>query len=114
MLTVGRRPSCDVCLPFPNISGLHCELSFRSGYWFVRDLNSTNGLRVNGERVTSKPLQPGDELSIGKRLFRVEYDLSAEGRKALSTLQEDDEQMLGQSLMEKAGLVKRRPDDDDD
>src|SRR5688572_5818812 len=47
VMTLGRRDSCDICLRFPNISGRHCELSFREGYWFVRDLNSTNGIKVN-------------------------------------------------------------------
>src|SRR5437660_927770 len=45
-LTVGRRESCDICINFPNISGVHCELNFRDGYWYIRDLNSTNGIKV--------------------------------------------------------------------
>src|SRR5262245_53444014 len=43
-LTIGRRESCDIRLPFPNLSQLHCELSFKDGYWYIRDLNSTNGI----------------------------------------------------------------------
>src|SRR5258708_40323673 len=75
LLTVGRRESCDICMPFPNISGLHCELSFRNGYWHIRDLNSTNGIKVNGARVGEKALNPGDEISIGKRRYTIQYDL---------------------------------------
>ena len=69
LLTVGRRESCDICMPFPNISGTHCELSFRKGYWYIRDLNSTNGIKVNGLRVAEKLLHPGDEIFIGKRRY---------------------------------------------
>src|SRR5262249_3113439 len=47
-LVIGRRESCDIRMPFPNISGQHCELNFKDGYWTVRDLNSTNGIKVNG------------------------------------------------------------------
>src|SRR5436309_1795976 len=32
LLTIGRRESCDICMRFPNISGLHAEMSFRNGY----------------------------------------------------------------------------------
>src|SRR6266446_5840020 len=46
-LTLGRRESCDICLRVPNVSGLHCELSFRDGVWWLRDLGSTNGVKVN-------------------------------------------------------------------
>src|SRR5690242_4720000 len=65
-LVLGRRESCDVCLQFPNVSGRHCELSFKDGFWVVRDLNSTNGIKVNGERVLRKMLLPGETLTIGK------------------------------------------------
>src|SRR5260370_42320846 len=50
-LTVGRRGSCDIPLRLPNVSGLHCELTFHDGFWWIRDLNSTNGIKVNGVKV---------------------------------------------------------------
>src|SRR5258708_18044100 len=50
VLTLGRRETCDIPLRFPNISGLHAELNFRNGYWYIRDRGSTNGLKVNGVR----------------------------------------------------------------
>jgi adenylate cyclase len=107
-LTVGRRESCDICLRFHNVSGIHCELTFRNGYWYVRDLNSTNGIKVNGTRlqgVGEKLLHPRDEISIGKRRFTIAYELPAD-RRALEEVQEED--ILSQSLLEKAGLEKPR------
>jgi adenylate cyclase len=108
LLTVGRRGSCDICLRFPNISGLHCELNFRDGYWHVRDLGSTNGVKVNGLRVNKKLLRSEDEVAIGKRVYTIKYQMpSASG----SLLEEDDvvsENVMGQSLLEKAGLVRPR------
>jgi pSer/pThr/pTyr-binding forkhead associated (FHA) protein len=109
-LTIGRRESCDICLRFPNISGLHCELVFRNGYWYIRDCNSTNGVKVNGTRVQEKLLHPKDEISIGKRRFTIRYELPAD-RHALEEVQEED--IMSQSLLEKAGLERPRRDRED-
>jgi len=115
VLTVGRRESCDICLRFPNVSGLHCELAFKdAGYWEIRDLGSTNGLKVNGQRVLKRPLRPGDELAIAKRKYTIQYNLTDSGRNALEAVLSEDEDVFSQSLLEKAGLAKKRPDADDD
>src|ERR1700682_3229050 len=49
-LSMGRRESCDICLRFANVSGLHCEMTFQDGYWLIKDMGSTNGIKVNGTR----------------------------------------------------------------
>src|ERR1700733_1489798 len=90
-------------MQFPNISGLHCELTFRNGYWYIRDLNSTNGIKVNGVRVTDKLLHPGDELGIGKRRYTIQYNLPADQR---GLEEETTEDIMSQSLLERAGLEK--------
>jgi adenylate cyclase len=105
ILTIGRRESCDICLHLPNVSGLHCELSFRDGFWWIRDLGSTNGIKVNGMRVDKKLLHPGDTITIAKRNFTVEYTQPV-GQRAIEELLEDD--ILSQPLLEKAGLVRPR------
>jgi adenylate cyclase len=107
-LTIGRRESCDVCLRFPNISGMHCQLSFKQGYWYVRDLGSTNGTKVNGSRVVEKMLHPDDEVTIGKRRYTIRYELPSDRRAALDESPEED--ILSQSLLERAGLEKPRKD----
>ncbi len=101
-LTLGRRESCDICLRFPNVSGIHCELTFRDGYWLIKDLNSTNGLKINGMRVQQKLLHPGDEITIAKRKFTLSYNMPA-GKRALEEIEED---IMSQSLLERAGLEK--------
>ena len=60
-LLVGRRESCDIVLRFSNVSAHHCQLVCNGGYWYVKDLKSRNGVKVNGLRVR-KRLDPGDEL----------------------------------------------------
>lgn len=112
IMTVGRRESCDVCLRFPNVSGQHCQLSFENGYWYIRDMGSTNGIKVNGERVLKKALRPGDVIKIAKRSFTIQYELQA-GRRALEEIM-DDENIMGQSLLEKAGLERPKYSDDED
>jgi pSer/pThr/pTyr-binding forkhead associated (FHA) protein len=125
LLTIGRRASCDICLHFPNVSGMHCELVFLDGSWVIRDLNSTNGIKVNGTRTKKKVLRPGDTISIAKRQFRIEYAIEM-GRQALAEfLEETEDEFANVPLLEKAGLTRQprggkpnkaapRPADDDD
>jgi adenylate cyclase len=104
VMTIGRRESCDIPLRFPNISGKHAELTFKSGYWYIRDLHSTNGIKVNDLRVDQKLLHPGDKISIGKRLYKIQYTLPATQNKLEETESED---LMSQSLLERAGLQRR-------
>jgi ABC-type multidrug transport system ATPase subunit/pSer/pThr/pTyr-binding forkhead associated (FHA) protein len=65
-MSLGRDPECDFPLPYPSISWRHAELTRTPAGMEVRDLRSLNGTFVNGVRVTgSKPLAPGDVLSLG-------------------------------------------------
>lgn len=101
-LLVGRRDRCDIRLQFPNVSSQHCELELVNGYWQVRDLGSSNGTKVNGERIDTKWLLPEDEISIASHKYTAKYTpLSTEPVPA-------DDALPQLSLMEKAGLVKRR------
>lgn len=106
LLTIGRRESCDIPLRFHNISGIHAQLSFRNGYWYIRDMNSTNGVKVNGMRIQEKLLHPRDEVIIGKRKYIIEYELPSD-RHALDEAAESED-IMSQSLLEKAGLERRR------
>jgi pSer/pThr/pTyr-binding forkhead associated (FHA) protein len=100
-LALGRRESCDICLRFPNVSGRHCELYFSDGIWHLRDLGSTNGTKVNGQRVQDRALRPGDEITIAKRRFTIQYALP-KGQRFDHLLEED----VSLSLLEKAGLSR--------
>lgn len=97
-LLVGRRSHCDICLRFNNVSSHHCEFELKGGYWHVRDLNSSNGTKVNGVRIDSQCLRPGDEVLISKHAFTIQYVISADAPEPA----EADPFEL--SLMEKAGL----------
>lgn len=104
-LLVGRRSSCDISLKFPNVSSHHCELEFTNGYWQVRDLGSRNGVKVNGEKVDSKHLMPGDILHVARHRFEVQYNPTGDGPVP------EEENPFSRGLLEKAGLetAPRRP-----
>jgi hypothetical protein len=84
-------------------------LFFEDNFWFIHDLGSTNGIRVNGEFVKQKSLRPGDQISIANRDYTIEYTLPA-GQNSLAELIEDN--IMDVPLLEKAGLVKPRRDRD--
>jgi pSer/pThr/pTyr-binding forkhead associated (FHA) protein len=111
-LTLGRRDTCDIPLRFPNISGVHAELTFRTGYWYIRDCNSTNGIKVNGVRVLEKLLHPKDKITIGKRDYFIRYEAPADMVGKLEEVEEEN--VMSTSLLEKAGLAKPQPRREDD
>lgn len=102
-LTLGRRESCDVCLRFPNVSALHCELIFKDGHWSIRDLGSTNGIKVNGNRVQKKVLHPKDVITIAKRKYTIDYVPATQQR--MEEILEEEEDIMSQPLLERAGLL---------
>jgi len=108
-LLVGRRESCDIVLRFSNVSAHHCRLTLSNGYWFIKDLGSRNGTKVNGFRVTEKCLRPSDEVSVAKHKYKIQYspdELGAVGPPP------DDEDLaadiLGKSLLERAGIREEK------
>ena len=69
---VGRHPACDARLESLRVSRRHCTLVRENGEIVVRDLGSTNGTRINGNRVEVGRLERGDELSIAHIRYRLE------------------------------------------
>ena len=72
---VGRHSDADVRLALPDISRRHCRLAFENHQWRVYDLNSLNGVFVNGERMQEATLYHGDRLQLGTFNFLVEHDI---------------------------------------
>jgi hypothetical protein len=73
--TIGRSDDADCVIRDPNISRIHAELTQgRAGSWEITDLNSTNGIKVNGRRVTSARLQDGDQVTVGTTTFRFSLE----------------------------------------
>ena len=65
--TIGRAVGADFIVDAPLVSRVHCRLtSLPDGELEVRDLASTNGTYVNGSRVDSARLAPGDRIGVGR------------------------------------------------
>jgi pSer/pThr/pTyr-binding forkhead associated (FHA) protein len=69
---VGRHSSADVRLPLPDVSRRHCRFVFSGDVWQVFDLQSLNGVLVNGAKVEGAVLHQGDTLRIGGFIFQVD------------------------------------------
>jgi pSer/pThr/pTyr-binding forkhead associated (FHA) protein len=69
--TIGRDTRADFIVEAPLVSRLHCRLTATEDGLTVEDLDSTNGVLVNGERTGRSALKTGDVLTVGRVKFRV-------------------------------------------
>ena len=70
--TIGRTDDNTFQIAEPSVSGHHCELLLQGAQVLVRDVGSTNGTYINGERVTESPLKPTQILRLGEVEMRLE------------------------------------------
>jgi pSer/pThr/pTyr-binding forkhead associated (FHA) protein len=76
-ITLGRDPACDIPIFEDTVSARHARLTYHHGQWWLEDLGSTNGTRLNQEMVTLPTvLTSGDEIGIGQTSLLV--NLAAE------------------------------------
>jgi predicted component of type VI protein secretion system len=74
IILIGRHPECDIQIESRKISRRHCCVAQVNTYLVIRDLDSTNGIRVNGVRVVEGRLKPGDEVTIGNLRYQVSWE----------------------------------------
>jgi hypothetical protein len=74
---IGRTSECDIPLPSNNVSRKHACVGFRNEEYHIKDLNSTNGIYVNGVRIDKCVLRNLDQIEIGgiKLLFNEQQML---------------------------------------
>lgn len=109
-IRVGRRDSCDIVLNFGNVSGHHCLMEIDEGYWFIRDLRSRNGIKVDGKRIVQgvrKRVDPGTPVTIAKHEFELEYDPKKLGAYGTPPQDEVVDDFFQESLLDRAGLSKK-------
>ena len=68
---VGRREFCDIQVDHPSLSKRHCVLVKTDGLLVIRDLATTNGTKVKGQKVRWAALLPEDRIALGSVKFRV-------------------------------------------
>ncbi len=72
---IGRKTDADLRIPLNEISRAHCELTMNGKGVVLRDLGSSNGTFVNGERVDDDhELSAGDKIRVGSVMFVVQID----------------------------------------
>lgn len=75
---LGRSADNTVVVEDAFASSRHALLAYRSGRWWLEDLSSRNGTRLNGERLNAPAIvATGDEIGVGSVRLRVELDGSA-------------------------------------
>src|SRR5262245_53694823 len=74
ILLLGRDAECDIQFESRKVSRRHCCIAQVGERLIVRDLGSTNGIRINGVRVVEGYLKEGDELSIGNHRYQVSWE----------------------------------------
>jgi predicted component of type VI protein secretion system len=83
IMLFGRNPECDIQIESRKVSRRHCCVAQVNDYLVVRDLGSTNGIRINGVRLLEGKLRHGDELTIGSHRYKISWtdgDMAAGGR----------------------------------
>jgi serine/threonine protein kinase len=78
---IGRGDDCDLQIQDPSVSTHHCELQFDGHQWALNDLNSRNGVRVNGDTIKKHLLRGGDTIIIGSSLRLRFSNLKGESSK---------------------------------
>lgn len=70
---VGRGESCDISLPLASLSGEHMKIEYKLGTFIATDLQSTNGVMVNGRMIRRSALKSGDIIQLGEAILRIDY-----------------------------------------
>jgi pSer/pThr/pTyr-binding forkhead associated (FHA) protein len=75
-MTIGRSKDCDIQLADPNVSRKHAEVRQEGAAYWAVDLDSTNGMEVNGRRQKRAKLRQGDRITLGSTelVFRRETE----------------------------------------
>jgi len=71
LVTIGRLPECDIVIADQSASRRHAQIRTKDGGSTVTDLGSTNGTKLNGQPVESRPLADGDRITVGSTV--IEY-----------------------------------------
>jgi pSer/pThr/pTyr-binding forkhead associated (FHA) protein len=104
LMLVGRKEDCDIQLDHKSVSKQHCVIVKTDGLLLLRDLGSTNGTRVNGQRVRRAALLPNDQLNIASLRFKIEFSNEPEAPRPDEYTQqmdaEDVAKMMGKRSTE--------------
>lgn len=75
-IVIGRGRSADLAIAEPTISRAHAAIGYDESGFFMQDLGSTNGTRVNEKRESRAQLRDGDEIQLGRLRLRIHVPAS--------------------------------------
>jgi transcriptional regulator with PAS, ATPase and Fis domain len=70
-MVLGRDPDAEISLPVTAVSRRHAEIRFHRGSWVLRDLGSTNGTLIDGQRIDEAVVEPNAEVRVGDAIFKL-------------------------------------------
>ena len=84
-IIVGRDPDCDLCINDETVSSQHARVIYEDGAYYVEDLSSCNGTRINGVRIKGQTLDNSDILQVGG--IELLFDSETKGNTTSLTTQ---------------------------
>lgn len=91
-IRIGRGVDCDIQIGVPEVSRRHAQIELvDDDEWVIKDLNSTHGVHIKGERVREVTLEPGMEVTIGPAILKFENMASRIGDELNRILDADEE-----------------------
>jgi len=113
--TIGRVEDNTFPIAESSVSSHHCEILLKGSDVVVKDLNSTNGTFINGERITEAPLKPGQTLRLGQVELKLDGPASSAKKQLDATMvipqgvkrDEIGTHVMAGKMAEKAGFQKR-------
>lgn len=72
-MAIGRNAGNDIVIPETTVSGNHADIANEGGNWYIIDANSTNGVLVNGTKVSKQRLNNGDLIKLGAATLKVQF-----------------------------------------
>jgi hypothetical protein len=103
--TVGRKPHNDIHLEDPTVSGDHAVF-LKLQHIYVEDLGSTNGVILNGKRITKRQLNHGDVVRIGRHEFKFVNDMVGDFDKTVMISTAPEVSKPEPASAPKSGVVK--------
>src|SRR3954465_11888518 len=77
--TIGRLDDNAFPITEPSVSSHHCEVLLNGNDVVIKDLNSTNGTFINGDKISESKLKPGQVLRLGQIEMRLETEAASSG-----------------------------------
>jgi pSer/pThr/pTyr-binding forkhead associated (FHA) protein len=114
LMLVGRKEDCDIQLDHKSVSKQHCVIVKTEGLLLLRDLGSTNGTRVNGQRIRRAALLPNDQLNIASLRFKVDFSPGEAPPRPDEYTQQMDAKDVAQLMRKKGTATEESSEEEDD